>query len=247
MKFVIVAVFIAVYLVIGSHSASISHTVSKDALNITGSVDVKLGIPIEEVWDSLSQVHRYPTIKSGDTIALRSAYTSGSASTYWLRCYTSRCYWSTCRGSIMTSSGWTSCSKQMMFTITAKGKTDGEPIVSGDTVSLKSTHYGGSYRLYCSSSSSTYCRVGSIISSMTGNAWLSYSYAAFEIYSKNANDGDPVQYGDVVGLKFPYSSNSAWLTYYGSYFYPRSCSSSSKTSCAKENTWTGFKTFKKLS
>ena len=82
---------------------------------------------------------------------------------------------------------------------------------------------------------------------MTGGAWLSYSYATFEIYSKNANDGDPVQYGDVVGLKFPYSSNSAWLTYYNSKIYPRSCSSSSKTSCAKENTWTGFKIFKKLS
>ena len=82
---------------------------------------------------------------------------------------------------------------------------------------------------------------------MTGSAWLSYSYATFEIYSKNANDGDPVQYGDVVGFKFPYSSNSAWLTYYSGKIYPRSCSSNSKTACAKENTLTGFKIFKKLS
>ena len=82
---------------------------------------------------------------------------------------------------------------------------------------------------------------------MTGNNWLSYSYVTFEIYSKNDVDGRPVQYGDVVGLKYPYSSNSAWLTYYNSYFYPRSCSSNSKTSCAAENTHTGFKIFKKLS
>ena len=108
------------------------------------------------------QVHRYPTINSGDTIALRSAYTSGSYSKYWLYCHTSYCYWSTCQGSdIITSSGWTSCSKRIMFTITAKEKTDGEPINSGDTVSLRSTSYSSSYRLYCSTSSSTYCRVGS--------------------------------------------------------------------------------------
>ena len=110
-------------------------------------------------------VHRYPTINSGDTIALRSAFTSGSYSTYWLRCYTSYCWWSTCTGSIITSSGWTSCSKQMIFTITAKGKTDGEPILSGDTVSLRSTYYSSSYRLYCSSSYNTYCRTHSYVTS----------------------------------------------------------------------------------
>ena len=82
---------------------------------------------------------------------------------------------------------------------------------------------------------------------MTGNNWLYYSYATFEIYAKNAVDGTPVQYGDVVGFKFPYLSNSAWLTYYSSYFYPRSCSSSSKSSCAAENRNTGFVIFKKLS
>ena len=82
---------------------------------------------------------------------------------------------------------------------------------------------------------------------MTGNDWLTYLYVTFEIYSKNAVDGIPVQFGDVVGLKYPYSSNSAWLTHYNDRFYPRSCSSSSKTSCAAENTHTGFKIFKKLS
>ena len=86
-----------------------------------------------------------------------------------------------------------------------------------------------------------------ITSSMTGNDWLTYSYVTFEIYSKTAVDGIPVQFGDVVGLKYPYSSNSAWLTHYSNRFYPRSCSSNSKTSCAAENTHTGFKIFKKLS
>jgi len=105
--------------------------------------------------------HRYPTINSGDTIALRSAYTSGSYSKYWLYCGTSYFYWGSCPGTIITSSGWTSCSKRYMFTITAKGKTDGEPINSGDTVSFKSNNYGGSYRLYCSSSSSSYCYIRS--------------------------------------------------------------------------------------
>ena len=82
---------------------------------------------------------------------------------------------------------------------------------------------------------------------MTGDNWLTYSHVTFEIYSKNTDDGTPVQYGDVVGLKYPYSSNSAWLTYSGGRFYPRSCSSNGKTSCAKENSWTGFKIFKRLS
>ena len=81
---------------------------------------------------------------------------------------------------------------------------------------------------------------------MTGNLWLYYSYATFEIYAKNAVDGTPVQYGDVVGLKYPYYTSSSWLMWYSSYFRPRSCSSSSKTSCATENTYTGFRIFKKL-
>ena len=105
--------------------------------------------------------YRYPIINSGDTIALRSAYTSGSYSKYLLHCYTSYCYWGTCPGIIITSSGWTSCSKRIMFTITAKGKTDGERINSGDTVSLSSNIYGSSYRLYCTTSSRSYCCVRS--------------------------------------------------------------------------------------
>ena len=106
--------------------------------------------------------HRYPIINSGDTIALRSAFTSGSYSTYWLYCGTGYCAWTTCQGStIITSSGWTSCSKYMMFIITAKGKTNGEPINSGDTVSLSSNYYSSSYRLYCNASSDTFCKMQS--------------------------------------------------------------------------------------
>ena len=124
------------------------------------TVNSALGTTVHDSAVTLA-VHRYPTIKSGDTIALRSAYTSGSYSVYWMRCHRSYCSWATCTGTTITSSGWTSCSKLMIFTITAKGKTDGEPINSGDTVSLRSTYYSSSYRLYCSTSSSTYCRIGS--------------------------------------------------------------------------------------
>ena len=85
-----------------------------------------------------------------------------------------------------------------------------------------------------------------LTSTMTGNQWLYYSYATFEIYAKNAVDGTPLQYGDVVGLKYPYYRSSYWMTYYGSYFRPRSCSSTSKTSCARENSYSGFRIFKKL-
>ena len=81
---------------------------------------------------------------------------------------------------------------------------------------------------------------------MTGNNWLIYNYATFQLYSRYAVDGTPVQYGDVVGLKYPYYSSTYWITYYSSYYRPRSCSSSSKATCARENTFTGFRIFKKL-
>ena len=55
MKFIIVAVFMAIYLAANVHSASVTHSVSKDKLAVKGTVDVSLNIPIEEVWDSLSQ------------------------------------------------------------------------------------------------------------------------------------------------------------------------------------------------
>ena len=104
---------------------------------------------------------RFHLIRSGDTIALRSAYTSGSYSAYWLICYTSYCNWYTCPGTFMTSSKWSSCSSHMKYVITAFGKANGDPIDSGDTVSLYGTGYGSSYRLRCSSSSSSKCKLSS--------------------------------------------------------------------------------------
>ena len=83
-------------------------------------------------------------------------------------------------------------------------------------------------------------------SSMTANNWLAYSYTTFIIYSRNAVDGTPVQHGDIVGFKYPYGSQSAWLYRSSSYFYSNNCSSTSKTSCAAANTATGFQIFKQL-
>lgn len=84
------------------------------------------------------------------------------------------------------------------------------------------------------------------VSSWGGNNWLYYNWVTFRIFSKNGEDGKPVQLGDIVGFKFPYGSNVAWLYYYSSYFYARSCSTNNKASCAKENAPTGFQIFKKL-
>lgn len=99
-------------------------------------------------------------LNSGDYITLRLAYTSGSNANYWLYCATT-CVKYTCPGTIMTSSAWSSCSSHMMFKITARGKMDGQPINSGDTVSLSGKGYGTNYRLYCSTSSSYKCIVTS--------------------------------------------------------------------------------------
>ena len=108
----------------------------------------------------LLQVYRYPIIKSGDLIVLRSAHNSYYS--YLMYCTTSACTWTTCSGSrSMTPSLWSSCSSYTKFYITAMGKKDGEPINSGDTVSLKSYAYGSSYRLRCTSSYSWYCRIQS--------------------------------------------------------------------------------------
>ena len=49
----------------------------------------------------------------------------------------------------MTKSLWSSCSSYSKFYITVFGKVNGEPINSGDTVSLSSVAYGSSYRLRC--------------------------------------------------------------------------------------------------
>lgn len=146
----------------------------------------------------------------------------------------------------MTSAAWSGCNGYIFFYIHAMGKMNGQPINSGDIVSISSKAYGSSYRLYCGTSTSGKCYMTSTTSTLTGNSWFIYNYATFQIFSRNAVDGTPVQYGDIVGFKYPYAFNSAWLYYYSSYFRPRSCSTNSKSSCAAANTTTGFKIFKKL-
>lgn len=105
--------------------------------------------------------HRYPIINSGDTIALRLAYTSGSLSKNWMFCTTSYCHYTTCHGTFMKSSSWSSCSSSMIFKITAMGKMEGQPINSGDTVTLKTKNYGftSSYHLRCHTSTSSRCEM----------------------------------------------------------------------------------------
>lgn len=244
MKFVAVSVFLALCLAVGVESGSLQ--LPNNGLTLSGNANVQFYGPKEEVWAGLSNGRRYPIINSGDYIALKMAFTSGSRSKYWLRCKRSYCHSYTCPGSVMTSSHWSSCSSYMMFRITAMGKLNGQPINSGDIVSLSSKGYGDSYRLYCATSTSYKCRMNGGPSSLSGNSWFSYIYYTFQIFSRNAVDGTPVQYGDIVGLKYPFSFNSAWLYYNSGYFYARSCSTNSKTSCAATNTYTGFRIFKKL-
>ncbi|CAH3140286.1 unnamed protein product [Porites lobata] len=244
MKFLGLYIFVALIWTDGVKSSA-SVSLSSGRLRMTGTASVSMQSNVEDVWTALSRVYRYPIIKSGDLIVLRSAHSSYYS--YLMYCTTSVCAWTSCSGSrSMTPSLWSSCSKYAKFYITARAKKNGEPINSGDTVSLRSYAYGSSYLLRCASSTSWYCRMQSLTSSMTGNNWLKYNYATFQLYSRYAVDGTPVQYGDVVGLKYPYYTSSTWLMRYGSYYRPRSCSSSSKTSCARENTYTGFRIFKKL-
>ena len=82
---------------------------------------------------------------------------------------------------------------------------------------------------------------------MSGDKWLTHIRATFQVFDKNVVDVTPVQSGDVVGLKYEYSSNRAWLTIVtGGSLNPRSCSSHNKALCAKKGTWTGFQIFKKF-
>ena len=83
-------------------------------------------------------------------------------------------------------------------------------------------------------------------SSFKGNAWLSYSYATFQIFARNAVDGTPVQYGDIVAFKYPYGGRMRWLSYSSSYHYVKDCSSTNKNECASQYVSTGFKIFKTL-
>ena len=68
----------------------------------------------------------------------------------------------------MTSSKWSSCTSAMIFKITAMGRMDGQPINSGDIVSLSSKAYGTSRRLRCGTSTNYKCYVdGYVLDSVT--------------------------------------------------------------------------------
>ena len=110
---------------------------------------------------SSSQGNRYPIITSGDIIALRSAYNSGSYVKYWLYCHTSYCLFTSGPSKVMTTSKWSSLNGYAKFMITARGKMDGQPINSGDTVILSSQKLGSKYWLRCWTSTTYQCRFSS--------------------------------------------------------------------------------------
>lgn len=214
MKFVIVAIFIAFY--------------------ATFRVESK---PAEERSQKPTG-HNSP-INSGDKIALRSAFIRGPYSAAWLKCTRGSCVLTNCRSSDITNPT-ASASCPTIFSIRAK---DGGVINSGDTVSLSPIKYGPGFLLSCDNSTRTKCCVKSTSNKTRARGdSLSISKAFFQIYSRDAEDGTAVENRDVVGFKYPYSSNRAWLTFQPTdrHFYPLPCSSNSKTPCAAEDKFTGF-------
>ncbi|CAH3195300.1 unnamed protein product [Porites evermanni] len=182
---------------------------------------------------------RATIVNSGDTIILHPALRKDTEKS--LHCTKTACKWKPCSYKAKDSS---TCLNYAKFIIIGQGKMKGKPINSGDTVSLFSTKFGPHYKLTCSRSSKVKCHLDKFNREMTGNNWLIYQFATFQIFSRDTEDLNPVQYGDVVGLKYLFSSSKAWLTRSGKFLYPRSCSRNDKTSCAKEDTFTGFKIFK---
>lgn len=85
-----------------------------------------------------------------------------------------------------------------------------------------------------------------IKSKIVPNDWLFYGWATFQIYSRYAAEGTPIQYRDIVAFKYPIGGYTAWLYHYSGRFYSRGCSYYKKAACAAENTTTGFRIFKKL-
>ncbi|XP_032220566.2 uncharacterized protein LOC116603461 [Nematostella vectensis] len=223
-------------------------SLSGNTLYLNGKAYIQFYNARERIWSGLSSGgYRFPIIKSGDRIALKMSYTSGSNMYYYMHCTTSYCYRNNCPGDTVIKSGkWSSC-RAMTYIIRAIGKSNGQPINSGDMVYISSGYYGSSYRLRCSTSTSYKCRFNSIgDSAFQGNNWFAYSYAIFQIFSRQSVDGTPVQYGDIVGFRYPYVYAYSWLYYSGGYWYARSCSYNNKYSCANTNSYTGFKIFKPL-
>ncbi|XP_032220568.2 uncharacterized protein LOC116603464 [Nematostella vectensis] len=189
--------------------------------------------------------HRHPIISSGDRIALRMSYTNGSNLKYYMHCTTSYCYRNNCPGdTVIKSDKWSKC-KSMTYIIRAIGKSDSQPINSGDMVTISSGYYGNKYHLRCSKSTSYKCRFSSINEKkFEGNHWFENTIAIFQIFSRNAIDNTPVQYGDIVGLRYPYYYADRWLYHSGGHWYARKCSNTDKKTCAKTDSPTGFQIFK---
>ncbi|XP_032220567.2 uncharacterized protein LOC116603462 [Nematostella vectensis] len=232
---------------VGQHVRGASVRLVSNNLEVNGTMELIFHEAKERVWAGLSNDHRYPIINSGDRIALKMSYTWGSDKQNYMYCTASYCYRSNCPGeTVFKSNKWSSC-RAMTYIIRAIGKSDGQPINSGDMVYISSGYYSNSYRLVCSTSTSYNCRFNSIgDSAFQGNNWFGYSYAIFQIFSRRSVDGTPVQYGDIVGFRYPYYYAYTWLYYNGGYWYARSCSYNNKYSCVRTNSPTGFQIFKPL-
>ncbi|XP_031568176.1 uncharacterized protein LOC116302907 [Actinia tenebrosa] len=96
------AVLFASFLVLEKMSwsnAAPSLTLTNNYMDLKGNAHIKFFEPREKVWAGLAKGHRFPVLYSGDLIALRMAYTSGSLQTRWISCSTSSyCVTSTCPG-----------------------------------------------------------------------------------------------------------------------------------------------------
>ncbi|XP_048584898.1 uncharacterized protein LOC116615610 [Nematostella vectensis] len=161
--------------------------------------------------------HRHHIISSGDRIALRISYTNGSNLKYYMHCTTSYCYRNNCPGDTVIK-----VRKSMTYIIRAIGKSDSQPINIGDMVTISSGYYGNKYNHRCSKSTSYKCTkhlflINSSINEkkFEGNHWFENTIAIFQIFSRNAIDNTPVQYGDIVGFSYPYYYADRWLYHSG--------------------------------
>lgn len=189
----------------------------------------------------------FPIVKSGDEIALRWASTSYVT---WLACsHGTSCKRNTCPGRYMTKSKWHSCPR-VSFRILGWNKKQGEPINSGDTIVLSPVferhtrwRQGYEYYMYCISQCTRYTAQNLMT---TKNKFFQHLHLHFQLFSRQAVDGSPVQHGDIVGLKNPYHCNSCYV-YRNSntYFYSGSCSTN-KFNCVYEGSSRGFQIYKMM-
>ncbi|XP_020902317.1 uncharacterized protein LOC110240844 [Exaiptasia diaphana] len=148
----------AVFLVLaGFAGMSFAGTIhlKNSKMTLTGTGTIKVN-PLETFWAGIANTRRYPTILSGDLIALRLSYSSGAPR--WMQCSkSSYCTTSACPGGkVMLNSKFSSC-KTVVFRIRTLDKQDGQAVESGDYVALTFPYNGGK-TLYCFRSSSKPCR-----------------------------------------------------------------------------------------